>query len=457
MDLLELLKSKDYENLNKKLSENSKQGIDDRVKEYAENDREIRDEQVGKKPTRKAVQNKDLIPNKIAVPFQRKIVHSASAFLYGNPISVVESEFDENMMKAIQNTMKDLRLDAKLLKACETCKSFLKAAILFRAAPDSTNKVVMKATLLTPDKDKFEPGFNDFGDMVLFMYETKYKNEEDKDVVRYYYYDAENFYIVDNIENKYVDVQSGKHIFDRIPVAYVDQPEPDWRFVEGLIDRYEGQLSKLGDINDYFASPVWKVTGKMDKMPEKDETGTVYKMDLVVTDKGDVIPTDMDVVSWNQSTDSIKLELETLYMLIYSLSNTPDLTFDNLKGIGNIAGVSLELMFMDVVIKQKFDETIFRTFTERVLNVMMSGMAFINKTEGFAATALEIQYNVRFNSIIPKNIQELIGMLAEGVAGKPIMSQETAVEMNPFVENPQEELEKIKADGEDELGSTQNL
>jgi len=45
---------------------------------------------------------------------------------------------------------------------------------------------------------------------------------------------------------------------------------------------------------------------------------------------------------------------------------------------------------------------------------------------------------------LPKNDQEIVTNLSTATGGQPTMSQETAVKMNPYVEDPETELAKIK-------------
>src|SRR5690606_22147237 len=126
--------------------------------------------------------------------------------------------------------------------------------------------------------------------------------------------------------------------FGKIPVVYLSQEFPEWHWVEDMIDRFEMSNSKFADTNDYFAHPMFKAKGNIESMPKKDETGKMITLPIHETGKGNIVEADVEFLTWEHAPEAIKLESETLKGLIYSLSDTPDLSFDNVKGLGNVSG-----------------------------------------------------------------------------------------------------------------------
>lgn len=418
------------------------------IDEYA-NKREQRDTQVGKRENRKVNENYVEV-NKIPIPFQKQIVKTAAAFLFGSPVQFVsDSDISE-----LNKKWNSLRLDGALLKACEQAKAFKQSAILFRLVKkDGESQLKLKVNNLDPRKGVMVPNFDEFDDMDGFLWETQVLNQEGKEINRYYLWDDTMVRIWEDGEDDIVSVSEIAHGFDRIPVVYVEEEEVEYEDVKDLIDRFEMRFSRFADVNDYFSSPFFKAVGKINNVPEKDETGTIYMMDVIETPQGQLITSDIDVISWDAAPESTKLELELTRNLIYDLSQTPDLSFDNVKGIGNVSGIALKLMFLNTIIKQKFDESIYKVFSERVFNVMRSGLAAI----GEIPYDEELDYDVYFTSILPENVQEIIEMLSTATFNKPIMSQETALKHLPLISDPQEELERLKKQDESNLGASVSL
>ena len=56
-----------------------------------------------------------------------------------------------------------------------------------------------------------------------------------------------------------------------------------------------------------------------------------------------------------------------------------------------------------------------------------------------------LKVNVEFNSILPDSLQEVLENLLLATSGdRPVVSQETAVGLNPLVHSPSEEFDRIK-------------
>ena len=79
---------------------------------------------------------------------------------------------------------------------------------------------------------------------------------------------------------------------------------------------------------------------------------------------------------------------------------------------------------------------------------MKSGLKNVLNKNG--NTLDDLQFDVVFSSVLPENIKEVVEILTEATAGKPIMSQQTAIANNPYVKNGEEEVNKIKEESDQE-------
>lgn len=459
MDFLELLQTGNIKDAFALVS--SKDGVENNVKEF-NNHRDIRETQVGK---RKDKQTKDstVKVTKTPIPFQRQIVRTSSTFLFGSPIKIIEKKEEEKATEsseafnAIINLWDDLRMDQTLLKFCKAVKSETEAAIIFYDQKKEVEKEVkIKSSLKTSENGKLYPVFDAFGDMVAFGW-SYIEKEGDKDVTYWYVWTDEKQYAFKLSDSNWSVLEKfpKPNLFKKIPVVYLAQENPEWWEVQALIDNFEMTFSKFVDTNGYFASPMYKVKGAVNSIPSKDETGKMVKLDIVETDKGNVIEADLEVLSWDQAPEAIKLELETEKGLIYGLTDTPDLSFDNVKGIGNITGIALKLMFLGPILKAKEGEGDYQTVISRIINVMKSGIGNISNTS-LSKKLEELRTEVRFTSVLPENIKEIIEMLTEATGGKSIMSQKTAITHNPLIDDNDKEFENIKEEATLELGDTVN-
>ena len=456
MSFLELIKSGKIKEAYELLK--SKEGIENSTKEF-NNNRDIRETQVGKRENEITGDDVEIVA-KIAIPFQRQIVKTSSAFLFGSSVKLVERKSKDDItedgeaFKAISDLWDDLRIDPMLLKFCKAVKSETEASIIFypvKKEGDTETKI--KARLITSENGKVYPVFDDFGDMVAFGWEYETK-ENDESVSYLYIFTAETNYVFRK-ESKEWDNAEGypkPNLFKKIPVVYLSQKNPEWWEVQEMIDRFENSFSRLCDTNDYFAHPTLMGTGKIKSLPAKNKSRKVIGLDIVK--EGDtIIESKLQYLTWDQAPESVKLELETLKGLIYGLSDTPDLSFDNVKGVGNISGISLKLMFLSAILKAKEGEGDYQIVISRIINLLKAGISNITNT-GLSKKLEELRIDVTFTSVLPENTKEVIEILSEATGGKPIMSQKTAIANNPLIENNDEELSNIEEESILELGDT---
>ena len=443
--ILELLKENKIKEAIELLQSKVKEGVEQYAREFG-NARDIRNTQVGRR-LNKRTKNEEIAVTKIPIPFQRKIVRTASVFLFGSPISFLPNEESE-ASKAITDLWNDLRMNSLLLNFCQTVKSETEATIIFYEAKKE-DKVIIKARLLTNQHGKVYPYFDSYGDMTAFGWEFK-ATENKKEVSYLYLFTADNKYVFKQ-ESKDWTIQpelSGNNSFGKIPVVYLSQKQPEWWEVQDLIDRYEMSFSKFCDTNDYFASPMYKAKGSVTSMPEKDETGKMIKLDIVETPDGKIINSDLDFLTWDHAPEALKLEFELSKGLIYNLTDTPDLSFDNVKGLGNISGVALKLLFLAPILKSYWDRGEYQTAISRLINIIKAGLKnILNKG---SSNLDDLRFDIGFTSVLPENIKEIIEILSEATAGKPIMSQQTAMKNNPYIDDSEEEITRIRQEQEQE-------
>ncbi|URM37146.1 phage portal protein [Flavobacterium anhuiense] len=460
-ELLLLLKSEPERAIEKiRTQSKDEDKIKEYQKEYKDHDRTIRDSQVGKIQKDKTVgsgeKSKSVQAVKIPIDFAKKIVSTATAFEVGKPVTLIPSEIND-LSELIRMVWKANRIDAILQKLVALKKSETQGAIQFYITDITDNSLFkkilnflkltkqakeIKSKLLDNTTGTMTPYFDASGNMILFMWEYKAKNSADKEISYTEIWSSQNFYSLNDESGKMSITSTLPHGFDRIPVVYVKQDEPEWFIVRELIDRYETTLSKLGASNDYTAYPLLQIFGQVNAFPDKDESGKILEFPIKVDDEGNQIHGKAEFLTADNAAESAKLEFDSVKDLIYSISHTPDLSFDNVKGLGNVSGVALKLLFLDAVIKATMNEGENRTMIERILNVITSGIVKTTNTN-LAKFSESLFYEIVFNSIIPDDVQtatDIITSLRE--AG--LLSTITALKLIDMVENPEEELKLIQ-------------
>lgn len=396
--------------------------------------------------------SKTVIVSKLSLPFPRKIVRTRNHFLFGGKMTVSGPEGTDALSEFKRIWIRELKMQNVLKSLARTCMVETKAAVVFypqKTRVDNKEVLKLRSTLLNKSKGEFFPHFDDYGDMDAFIY--RYVNEIDgKKVENAKIYTAETIYTYSKAGGAWSPAEfepSVKNEFGKIPVVYVEQDEPEWECVTSMIDNFEMRISRLADTNDYFAEPLLKLFGSVKRAPGKDEVGKMLEFAMTEGPDGKPSHGDAEYATWDHTPESIKLDLETSWGSIFSMTSTPDLSFNNIKGIGNVSGVAMELMFMDAFIAKEEAMEIFDPALKRCVSIVVAGMENYTKIKFSGDISLD-DIEVSFTATLPQDIKNLIETIFTATGGKPILSQETASAISPLTLNVEEEFARIKAEGE---------
>lgn len=422
------------------------------IKEFKNQDRTIRQSQVGNiqkdKQVGKGENSKTVKAIRSIVPYQKKIVTTSAAFEVGSPVTLIPNDVTD-LSTEVLRLWEDNRIDDKIQKAKIIQKSQTECAFQFyiKDTLDIENKAVkdIKAKVLSNDEGSMAPYFDTSGDMIAFTWSFSSKNSEDKTIKNVWIWTDTLCYKCSDQSGTFALDDNLPHGFDKIPIVYIAQEFPEWHEVESLIDRYETGLSKLGASNDYSGYPLLKLYGEVQSMPDRNDDGKTLKFPMkeVDNESGKTIHGDAEFLTNSNAPESVKLEMETLENLIYSLSSTPNLSFDNMKGsIGNISGVALKLLFLDSIIKSKMNEGDNRTMMQRIIKILISGVATTTNTK-LSSKIKDTIIKIQFNSILPDDLKEAVDIVS-AAKNAGVMSVKTAVEYLDMTENSEEEITLIK-------------
>lgn len=405
--------------------------------------------------------------NRVAASFQKVIVNRTTGFILGNGVKLKSYDIDENTKKLaamVQKVWDDNKLDyfnrklvRMVLSECEAAELwYLIDATNFWASLWNKLKIAVGATpsykfrlrtklLSNSLGDKLYPHFDEYGDMDAFSREYSVIGSDGKKVIRFDIYTAEQ--IIKLVKtNSWVEESRQANPFKKIPIIYYSQEYPEWYDVQGLIERYETLLSNFADTNDYFGSPMVKVTGKVLGFAAKGEQGKVLQLDKDAS---------AEYLQWDSAPEAVKLEFETLEKLIYSLTQTPNISFENMKDMGDVSGVALKLKFMDAHLKAENKIELFGEMFQRRINLIKSTIGNIIDISLMEASNM-LEIDPVFTPYMPKNVKEDVEVLSIATGGKPIMSQRTALENNPLVADVEQELARIEEEAAADTTRQQN-
>ena len=421
-------------------------------------------------------------PARIGMSFQQLIVDRRVGFMLTIPVetdAIYESESDKEkaLVKMVDRIQNDNKMDYRNKEIARRWMSEMECAECwyFVETPDKkTNDERRKAgiksgeilpashnlkcNIWSPDLgDTLYPLFSPTGDMIAFARGYKLK-EEDKDIEHFDVYTSE-------FEYKYVDRDNTWKLDDtltnpdgtkklnplpnsvkKIMIVYHSQNKPEWADQGSMITRLETSISNHADMNDYFGSPILAVFGEIMGFAAKGEQGKILQFNEQAK---------ANYLALNSPPESIKMEQENLEKFIFALSQTPNITFEQMMKIGPVSGVAMKMMFLDAHMSVSRKEETFGIGLQRRLNILKAAIGTVIDIS-LAAEAKSLQLKPIITPYLPLNVTEMVENLSVSTSSG-IMSKETAVEQNPLVEDSETEMERLRTDATNDLAGTENL
>lgn len=393
---------------------------------------------------------------RIAVAIQKLIVKRAVAFLFGLPAQYNANTADDEMQAAVHKALKRIFYDVKInsvdrrearqvFEYKEVAEYWYPVEVEEHGLYGFNTTVKFKVATFSPSfGDILYPYFDETHDLVAFSREFTRK---DIDLIERTYFETftkDNHYLwscqrtKDGGDDGQWRMEEGypKPItIGKIPIVYGGQPQVEWADVQNLIDRLEKLLSNFADTNDYHGSPKIFVEGKVVGFTRKGEAGGIIEGQEGAK---------AQYLTWANAPESVKLEISTLLNLIYTLTQTPDISFDSVKGL-NVSGVALKLLFMDAHLKVQDKSEIFIDFLQRRVNILLAYLAAANKKqEGWEEAAKSIIVEPVIRPYMIEDEQAQANTLMGVVGNKPIASRRTAIQRLGWTEDVDAEESQIE-------------
>ncbi len=384
---------------------------------------------------------------RIKLAIQKLIIRRAVSFLFGNDVaynSDTESEQGKIVMKAFKRIIRDVKCNSINREVARTIFGFKECAEIWFPVPNKkatskygfASKFKLRCAVFSPEKgDSLYPYFDEMGDMIAFSRSYSRKNASGKAIDYFETYTDTFHWLWQNAGEgfKVVDGYPQEIPIHKIPIVYGRQDAFETEDVDSLIDRLELLLSNFADTNDYHAAPKIFIKGELKGFSRKGESGAI------IEGEDDA---DAKYLSWQNAPESVRLEVETILRMIYTLTQTPDVSFESVKGLGAISGIALKLLFMDAHLKVQDKREVFDDYLQRRANVIKAYIGVFDKSLETVCEDMDIEPDIT-PYMLTSEIDELNYWLTAN-GNKPIISQEESIEKAGVSKNSQQTYAKIK-------------
>lgn len=402
--------------------------------------------------------------NRIPLALQPLIVSRGAAFLTGGKATLKskpQNIQEELLFDAVQSTWRKNKLQFKNSTIAQAFMSETECAEIWYSKVNDDGSVSMKCKIYQPSKG-FEliPVFDSFGDLLAFGLgyvevvsgkKIKHMDIYDSEYLTRHINSGSGWetfidFVEENIFNT-TDSQGRISLpYGKIPVIYYSLDKSIWANVQWAIERLETLMSNLGDQNDYSGSPILKVKGDIEGFSSKGESGKVLQ--LVGEDA------DASYVTADQAPEAIKMEKEWLLDFIYTTTQTPNISFSEMKGLGDISGAAFDRMMIDGHLKAtSLQNGMYGECIQRRLNFLLYACAEIEGLQSAKDMEISVEFGLFSIDSVADNISN--ALLANG--NKPVLDQKSSIQMAGVTDDVDATYQAIQKQNTDAIAAQQEV
>lgn len=386
--------------------------------------------------------------SRIYVGLEKLLTKRITEFMYSIPVKRIYHNIEGNptrqqIAKAIEAIYKYARIDSENIKrgnayfaSCEVFTTWYTVE-----SPNTlygfTSRYKLKCKTYSPmDGVKLYPLLDELGDMIAmsFEYTKKVKNEQ---ITFFETYTANMHYKWKQEGSGWELVKSEPVAILKIPGVYAYCSVPIYHGLSYIRKEIEYTLSRNSDVIAYNSAPILKIAGGIKGSENKGESRRVYR----VEQNGDVA-----YVSWAQSIEALKYHVDTLVKLFWSQSQMPDISFENMKSLGNIGFDARQTLLTDAHLKVGDESGAWIEAFERECSVIKAFLKMMNVTWKGEVDNVEVEHVI--TPFIQNDEKSEIEKWVTASGGKAVVSQLEAIKNLGISTDPQETLSQIQKEDE---------
>ena len=291
--------------------------------------------------------------SRIYIGLEKLLTKRMTEFMFSIPVKRIYHNIENNktrqqIAKAIENIYKYARIDSENIKRGNTyfasCEVF---TIWYIVEKPNTlygfqSKYKLKCKTYSPmDGVKLYPLLDELGDMLAMSFEYAKKIGQEE-FTFFETYTAHTHYKWKQRGSEWEQIKAESIDIQKIPGIYIYRPVPIYHGLSYLRNEIEYTLSRNSDVIAYNSAPILKVAGEIQGKEDKGESRRVFR----VENGGDV-----SYVSWSQAIEALKYHVNTLTNLFWAQSQMPDISFVNMKSLGNIGFDARQTLLTDAHLK----------------------------------------------------------------------------------------------------------
>lgn len=369
--------------------------------------------------------------NRISLDFEDLIVRKAVNFALGNPVirrynhpdTDTNAKIIEQYLERVLHDNMSLLLDREM---ATTLATWQEAAEYWYPKEGKEHdkygfktKWRLKAVLFSAENgNTLFPKFDSYMDLIALSREYEIKNVN---VVNSYFQTFTSDEIVTWRRNglgAYDEIERIPLKIGKMPIIYGRQKETEFKKIETIRPRLELLLSNNAEVNDYHSGPKILVSGDIEGWGQKGQNNMILQ-----AKEG----ADAKYLSWDSAPESVKNEINNLLLQMYALTQTPNISFDNIKGMGAVSGLAIKLLFLDAHLKVKDKESIYLPFFQRRQRVICAYVGVFQTNQALTDAAEDFEVDNELDPFMIADEKEKAEITLALNGNQPVKSQLSGV------------------------------
>lgn len=380
--------------------------------------------------------------NKIPIPYQKYINEIALVFLYGRPVKWGQkSDNTDYAYSSYLDLLGEIRFNSAIREAKRAAGAEGVSAILYHVyREESTNRPKLLLNVLCKKNNDDIYTLKDQHKRLRAFAWGYYLTERGNRTVHHIdVYTADKIYLCKRGGIGW-EVEQRENPIGKIPVLLFEQ-QPEHSDVQPLIEKVENSESVEADVIDRFANPTMVATAEiLNSLPKQEEEAKL----LILKNGGNV-----SYLTWNEASESKRNQFERLDKHILSKSFTPNIDFDNMKSLGNLSAKAIRKVMLLAVIKAEMHKESHDGYMNRHASLMLAILGnvldYTHRAE-YEALRLTHEFQEPFGDDVSDTLADISKQFNDGA-----MSRETYVELSYLIKDARAEMERIKAEQQENL------
>ena len=383
---------------------------------------------------------------RISIGMEKLLTKRMTEFMFTIPVKRIYHNIDNNKIrqaiaKAMEAIYKYARIDSENKKRgvayFASCEIFTLWYTVKRNNKlygfDAKHKLKCK-TFSPMDGVELYPLFDQYDDMVAMSVKCS-RLDGTKKITYFETYTA-------NRRLKWIDDGSGWDnivdedisILGKIPGVYIPRQQPIFHGLSPIREEIEYTLSRNSDVIAYNSAPVLKIIGKLmgGQKEDKGETQRVFRIE----NGGD-----MGYVAWSQAIEALRYHVSTLTGMFWAQGQMPDISFEQMKSLGNIGYDARQTLLTDAHLKVGDESGAWIEAFERENNVIKAFLVNMKPEWKEEIENVEVEHVI--TPFIQNDEMSEIKKWTTANGGKPIVSHLESIQNAGISSDPVKSLDAI--------------